>query len=60
MRAGTIGLLVGIVTLGGASACLPPGEVACLDGSETTGRTYEIGGADVLSYRDMMLEYAAA
>lgn len=29
-----------------------------LEKTTSTGRTYEIGGADVLSYRDMMLLYA--
>lgn len=34
--------------------------VDCLDLPDTAGRTYEIGGADVMTYRDMMLGYAAA
>jgi hypothetical protein len=33
--------------------------VAALDLPERTGRIFEIGGADVLSYRDMMMRYAA-
>jgi uncharacterized protein YbjT (DUF2867 family) len=32
---------------------------AALDAPESAGRTVEIGGADVLEYRDMMLRYAA-
>lgn len=34
--------------------------VAALDVPEKTGRIFEIGGADVLSYRELMLRYAAA
>jgi uncharacterized protein YbjT (DUF2867 family)/uncharacterized protein YndB with AHSA1/START domain len=34
--------------------------VECLDLPTTAGRTYEIGGADVMTYRDMMLGYAGA
>jgi uncharacterized protein YbjT (DUF2867 family) len=34
--------------------------VGCLAKPETAGKVYEIGGADVLSYLDMMLGYAAA
>jgi hypothetical protein len=34
--------------------------VGALDLPQTAGRIFEIGGADVLSYREMMLRYAAA
>ncbi len=34
--------------------------VAALDLPEREGRIFEIGGADVLSYRELMLRYAAA
>jgi uncharacterized protein YbjT (DUF2867 family) len=33
--------------------------VAALDLPDRTGRIFEIGGADVLSYREMMMHYAA-
>ena len=33
---------------------------AALDGPESTGKTIEIGGADVLTYAEMMLGYASA
>lgn len=32
----------------------------CLDGPGTTGRTFDIGGPDILSYRQMMQQYAEA
>jgi uncharacterized protein YbjT (DUF2867 family) len=32
--------------------------VECLERPETTGRILEVGGADVLTYKDMMLGYA--
>lgn len=31
----------------------------CLDDLRTTGRTFDIGGPDVISYRDMMVRFAA-
>jgi uncharacterized protein YbjT (DUF2867 family) len=34
--------------------------VACLDQPETSGRTLDIGGADVMTYRDIMQEMARA
>jgi len=34
--------------------------VACLDGADTVGRTLDIGGRDVMTYRRIMQEMAAA
>jgi uncharacterized protein YbjT (DUF2867 family) len=34
--------------------------VGCLKVPETTGRTFDIGGPEILTYREMMQEYAAA
>lgn len=31
----------------------------CLDDERTAGRTFDIGGPDIISYRDMMLRFAA-
>jgi len=32
--------------------------IQTLERPETSGKTYEIGGSDILTYRDLMLEYA--
>jgi len=34
--------------------------LAALDAERSTGKTYEIGGADVVTYRELMLDYARA
>jgi len=34
--------------------------VGCLNVPETAGRTFDIGGTEILTYREMMQEYAAA
>jgi uncharacterized protein YbjT (DUF2867 family) len=34
--------------------------VGCLENQETAGRTFDIGGPEILTYREMMQEYAEA
>jgi len=34
--------------------------VGCLFNADTTGQTFDIGGTEILTYREMMQQYASA